>query len=157
MNIYLFACEHPSNLLLFLKGKYMGTRNLINQSNLKVVEVDFGVDRSKRILEPFLLGPISMDWLSKAACLPGRALHLAIVSAYIGRMLSKTVIQLQPSQLRAFGLNRNAWYRALDSLVQADLIQIVHRQRGKAATISIAKAIPAGGDWGRREVGTWNQ
>ena len=83
-----------------------------------------------------LRGPVSIDWLSAAARLPGRSLHVGIALWTIAGMEKSHIVQLTNVNGRRFGLDRNAKYRALQWLEGAGLIA-VDRKLGRAPVVTI--------------------
>lgn len=91
---------------------------------------------SKVPLKRFLKGPIPIDWLSKAAMLPGRALHVGVALWYLSGMEKSYTVKLSSKTAGLFGVDRFAKARALDAMEQAGLVR-VERGKGKAPTITI--------------------
>ena len=89
--------------------------------------------------ERFLRGPIPLDWLSRAAALPGRSLHVAIAVWFMAGLKKTNVVPISNITSLQFGLDRNAKYRALDWLENANLIT-VERRAGRAPIITILEA-----------------
>jgi hypothetical protein len=84
----------------------------------------------------FLRGPVPLEWLSRAAALPGRSLHVAVAVWFMaGLRKSRTVPVSNVTGLK-FGLDRNAKYRAREWLENAKLIS-VERQVGRAPIVTI--------------------
>jgi hypothetical protein len=84
----------------------------------------------------FLRGPVPLDWLSRAAALPGRSLHVAVAVWFMAGLKKTRVVPISNITGLLFGLDRNAKYRALDWLENANLIA-VERQAGRAPIITI--------------------
>jgi hypothetical protein len=84
----------------------------------------------------FLRGPIPLDWLSRAAALPGRSLHVAIAVWFMAGLKKTNVVPISNVTSLQFGLDRNAKYRALDWLESANLIK-VERRPGRAPIVTI--------------------
>ena len=84
----------------------------------------------------FLRGPIPLDWLSAAAELPGKSLHVGIAVWLEAGLRNSAVVPLSNLTGRYFGLDRNAKYRGLDWLEQAGLIS-VERKLGRAPIVTI--------------------
>jgi hypothetical protein len=84
----------------------------------------------------FLKGPVDWKWLSAAARLPGRALHVALAIAYLDGFEEAGTVKLKPSVCTELGINRHAAYRALDHLEEAGLIK-VQRKKGSAPVVTI--------------------
>jgi hypothetical protein len=84
----------------------------------------------------FLRGPIPLDWLSAAAWLPGKSLHVGVALWLEAGLRNSAVVPLSNLTGRHFGLDRNAKYRGLDWLEQAGLIS-VERKLGRAPIVTI--------------------
>ena len=83
-----------------------------------------------------LKGPIPLDWLSAAARLPGKCLHVGIALWFVRGLERSGVVALSNLTALRFGLDRNAKYRALAWLEQAGLIA-VERKLGRAPMVTI--------------------
>ena len=83
-----------------------------------------------RVQGEFLKGPIPLDWLGRAAKLPGKAsLATALAIMFeVGRRRSPE-ITLTTAILDRFGVNRKAKYRALKHLQDAGLIAVHQKPR----------------------------
>ncbi len=86
--------------------------------------------------EKFLRGPIPLNWLSHAATLPGRSLHVAIAVWFMAGLKNARIVPMSNITALQFGLDRNAKYRALEWLESADLIS-VQRKAGCAPVVTI--------------------
>ncbi len=84
----------------------------------------------------FLRGPIPLNWLSAAAGLPGKSLHVGVALWLEVGLRNSAVVPLSNLTGRYFGLDRNAKYRGLDWLEQAGLIS-VERKPGRAPMVTI--------------------
>ena len=89
--------------------------------------------------ERFLKGPISMKWLNAAACLPGKALHVAICIWHVSGVTRSLQVKISSEVLGNMGIKRHAGYRALKSLERRGLVKVV-RHRGRCPVVTI-KAI----------------
>ena len=90
--------------------------------------------------ERFLQGPIPMPWLSVAAALPGKSLHLALAIWMVARLEdSQTGLRLNARVLGELSLGRWSLLRALRHLEGAELIG-VSRGAGRKAVIAILPA-----------------
>lgn len=76
----------------------------------------------------FIKGPISLKWISTAARLPGKALHVALVLKFLEGVTRKQKMPLSNGILRIFGVDRFAKARGLKELEQADLISVARKQ-----------------------------
>lgn len=72
----------------------------------------------------FIKGPIPLDWISQAACLPGKTLHVALVLRYLTGVQKTNTVKLGAKPLANFGVGRDAKYDALNRLKQAGLIAV---------------------------------
>jgi hypothetical protein len=86
--------------------------------------------------EKFLKGPIPLKWLTLAASLPGKALHVAIALWFQGGVEKSATIRLNLSRLQVFGVERSAGSRALERLSARRLVTVAHR-RGCAPIVTI--------------------
>ena len=86
-----------------------------------------------------LRGPIPLDWLSTAARLPGKSLHVGIALWFEGGAQKSRVVPLSNLTSLRFGLDRNAKYRALAWLEEAGLVS-VRRKLGRTPLVTILDA-----------------
>ena len=84
----------------------------------------------------FLKGPIPLPWLTDAAKLPGKALHVGVVLWFLAGLRKTNEVALSPSRSREFGIGRHSGYRAIRQLETARLIT-VDRHRGRAPIVTI--------------------
>ena len=84
----------------------------------------------------FLKGPIPWVWLSAAARLPGRALHVAVSLRFWTGIKRTNHIALSVAGLAVLGVSRQAAYRALKTLETAGLIA-VDRHRGRKPWVTV--------------------
>ena len=77
-----------------------------------------------------------MDWLSTAARLPGKSLHVALSIWLTASMSRSATVPLSNMAALAFGLDRNAKYRALQWLEEAGLIS-VERKLGRSPVVTL--------------------
>lgn len=84
----------------------------------------------------FLKGPIPLNWLARAALLPGRGLHAAIVLHHLGALERSDRVIASKKFFELFGMDRSAKNRALNDLERAGLIS-VERGTGKAHRVTI--------------------
>lgn len=84
----------------------------------------------------YLKGPVPLDWLTRAAELPGSAVKVGLAIWYLaGRQRSKTV-RLTNTILDNFGVDRQGKYRALKALAEARLIDY-QGEHGKNPAVTI--------------------
>ena len=84
----------------------------------------------------FLAGPIPLDWIHKAAELPGKSLNVAFAIWWLYGMAKGKPLKLTPLSLNSFCVKREAASAALNRLEMAGLIQL-QRSLGKRPTILI--------------------
>jgi hypothetical protein len=94
-------------------------------------------DRSETVATPrniahWHLGP--SDWLERAAKLPGKSLHLAVLFQLFASAQGTHRVVVGNLACQRFGLNRNAKYRALGSLEKAGLVA-VERKLGRSPIV----------------------
>jgi hypothetical protein len=86
-----------------------------------------------------LRGPIPLEWLSTAARLPGKSLHVGIALWFMGELQKSRSVPLSNMAGLRFGLDRNAKYRALVWLERAGLVK-VERKLGRAPIVTLIDA-----------------
>jgi hypothetical protein len=94
--------------------------------------------------EQYLGGPIPLGWLSRAARLPGKALHLgtSLWFAAVRSNAKNPSVVLTGSLARRFGLEaRTTWVRALTALENAGLVAVEDRT-GRSPVVTILPAEP---------------
>jgi hypothetical protein len=89
--------------------------------------------------EKFLKGPIPWKWITEAARLTGRALHVAIAVWFLAGLTIKRTIKLSPTVLRELGVKRRTGYRALEALEKAGLVS-VKRHVGRSPIVTLLDA-----------------
>jgi len=90
----------------------------------------------------FLRGPVPMDWLNRAARLPGKALHVGIAIWHLAGLKKQVAdIKLSSAILTDLGISRPAGYRGLKALEQAALVSVIrHTGRQPLVSLLIAEA-----------------
>lgn len=87
--------------------------------------------------QKFVKGPIPLDWLSVAAKLPGKALHVAVALWFRAGIRKSNQMRFPMSWLdRVFGVNRTSAYRGLAVLEKGGLVSVV-RHRGRASIVTL--------------------
>lgn len=89
-----------------------------------------------RVRGRFLKGPVPMSWLSAAARLPGKTLHVALALMFLQGLKRSTTIKLGASVLELFGVERKAGYSALKRLERQGLVR-VSRGTGRNPVVMI--------------------
>jgi hypothetical protein len=77
-----------------------------------------------------------LDWIGRAACLPGKTLHVALALQYLAGLQKTHTVKLGAKALAVLGVARDAKYDALDRLQEAGLITVV-RTRGRAPVVTM--------------------
>jgi hypothetical protein len=88
--------------------------------------------------EKFLKGPIPLIWLTNAAKLPGRALHVGISLWYLSGLKKTHEVKLTNVVLAKFGVKKDAKRRGLEALEEAGLVSI-KRRKNKNPIVTILK------------------
>jgi hypothetical protein len=86
--------------------------------------------------ELFLRGPIPLEWLARAAALPGKTLNVAIALWWRHGMAGGKPFKLTQMALTAMNVERDAERAGLTRLEQAGLVR-VERKPGQRPIISI--------------------
>jgi hypothetical protein len=89
-----------------------------------------------KVGEKFLKGPIPLSWLTDAARLPGKALHLAVELWFQAGLTKSPKVKLSMKRLSQFGVTRYSAYRALNSLEAAGLVSVA-RHRGRLSRVTL--------------------
>ena len=114
----------------------LSVMNLI--SSEKRLQLD--IDAEKLVPIPkkklFLRGPVPMDWLSRAAELPGKTLNVALAIWWLKGMTQSESFKLNRKSLSLFNIKRDAASISLKRLEGAGLIKI-QKKVGQRPVISI--------------------
>ena len=89
--------------------------------------------------EKFLKGPIPWEWLRRAGCLPGSALHVALILWFEAGLRNRRDVPFSLSRLKLFGKSAGAARSGLRALKSAGLITIQHRP-GHALDVTLLDA-----------------
>jgi hypothetical protein len=91
-----------------------------------------------RITDTFLCGPVPWPWLTVAAGLPGKALHVGLALWYrAGRQRKQVGVDMSLSAIaREFGFHRTQASRGLEELEEARLVS-VERAAGRKPRVTI--------------------
>lgn len=90
----------------------------------------------------FIKGPIPYEWVARAAALPGKALHVAIMIQFHAGVRSGGELVLSLSSMKGFGVSRHAAARGLSALERAGLVA-VNRAPGRAPRVTLRRTPPA--------------
>jgi hypothetical protein len=90
--------------------------------------------------EWFLRGPIPWGWVTQAARLPGRTLHVGLAVWFWAGIQKRATIHFSIAPLSAeLGVSRTTAYRALVHLERAGLVS-VERHRGRKPNVTLLEA-----------------
>ena len=112
----------------------------MNDQNIPVIRLQ--LDRNSGVLvevplkDLFLKGPIPMDWLSRAARLPGKAINVALAICWLSGMAKNAPVKLTKKALLHFNVSRDAATDGVTRLEDAGLIS-VERHLGRYHVILI--------------------
>lgn len=82
--------------------------------------------------------PARYDWLSTAAKLRGKALHLALALLWLATLRQVPGVSLTRRTLSAWSISRDARYDALPKLVEAGLVKAIQLP-GRAAQVILVE------------------
>jgi len=112
--------------------------NIRNSHNQPPTEQRSKVPRHKPG-EKFLKGPVPLSWLTTAARLRGKTLHLAIELWFQAGLTRSAQVKMSIKRLSQFGVSRYSAYRALNRLEAAGLVSIV-RHRGRLSVVTLLES-----------------
>jgi len=93
---------------------------------------------SRASKSPFLRGPIPLDWLGRAARLPGRTMHVAIALWHLSTLRRSPVVKMQTKILDLFSISKEVYARGLTNL-EAEGLLSVERRPGQTPVVTILK------------------
>lgn len=108
----------------------LGSRNIIIPAKSLVT-----TPASKKF-KRFICAPLPYDWITIAAKLPGKSLHVAMVIRYLVGVSKQKTVKLSHKPAAEFGVGVKALYNALSSLESAGLI-MVERHVGRSPRITV--------------------
>lgn len=73
---------------------------------------------------PFIKGPIPVGWISQAAALPGKALHLALAIQWLSGMNKGAPVKVSKKALAHFCISTDAYRDGLKRLEAMGLIAV---------------------------------
>jgi len=79
---------------------------------------------------------VDLDWLARAAKLPGKTLHVACAIWFVVSLHRTPTIRLAPYALRMFGASRDCCYDSLRRLADAELI-VLSARRGRLPRLTV--------------------
>ena len=84
-----------------------------------------GQDQKKATVgEAFIKGLLSVDWLSCAASLPGKAINVALALLWLHGMAQSGSVKMTRKTLERFRISRDAYLDALCRLESARLVDV---------------------------------
>ena len=95
-------------------------------------------ERKRKKPEPFIKGPIPLDWMQKA-CKAGGA-ELALYLSYKHGLLGSKTIHLKPSEVATFGLSNKTRRYQTEKLESAGLVEVI-REQSQAPHLTILDAV----------------
>lgn len=84
----------------------------------------------------FLKGPIPLSWLTQASKLSGKVLHVSIALWFLYGINKGKEFKVQHKFVKAFGIHRSTFYKAIKSLETVGLIQ-KSKTRGQTHRVRI--------------------
>jgi hypothetical protein len=87
----------------------------------------------------FIKGPLPLDWMQRAARLPGKTLQVALALWYLAGLQKSLTVKLASKPLDAMGVSRDAKYDALARLAAAGLVA-VDQKPGQAPIVTLRTA-----------------
>jgi len=92
----------------------------------------------------FLRGPVPLDWLRRAAELPGCALAVGLALWFLHGCMNQPTVKLTRQTLELFGVKRQAGYLGLKNLEKSGLIR-ADRHPGRCPIVTILSLESMGG------------
>lgn len=86
------------------------------------------------------LARVDMEWLSRAAALKGKALHVGIALWYLSGLKKSRTVRLTTKVRNMLSIDRHAGYRALNALEDAGLVT-VERHNGRLPVVQIIDVV----------------
>lgn len=107
------------------------------------VKISGAIRRTLTPLQPgslFVKGPIPMNWISAAARLPGKSLHVAMAFAWLAGMKGPVGLKMSRRALSLFNVSEDAYRDALNRLCDSGLL-IVKKLPGQRAVVQIVQIV----------------
>ena len=92
--------------------------------------------KSQPVTTWFIKGPLPLDWIERAAALPGKVLHVALALWFQMGLEGASTVKLGQKRMSRFSVSRDARYDALRRLVEAGLIEI-QQLPGQAPLVTV--------------------
>lgn len=103
-------------------------------------EKEFAPNLQKKIKGKFLKGPIPLEWLKRAAPLPGKALQIYLCIWFLKGVKRNNTVKLSYKLLIEFGVSRSSSYRGLKALEDTHLIS-VERHSGRSPLVTLKEHV----------------
>jgi hypothetical protein len=81
-------------------------------------------------------GPIPIAWIGRAACLPGRVLHVALALWHISTLSRNRSIKMQRKIRMALGISQRVYSQGLSKLQEIGLVS-VEKQEGCTPVVTL--------------------
>lgn len=94
--------------------------------------------RRKKQEGMFIKGPIPLDWITRAARLPGRTMNTAMALWFLAGLCSSDTIRLSKKTYGQFSVTRSSVSRHLNCLEKEGLIR-VNKRLGRLSKVTILK------------------
>lgn len=85
---------------------------------------------------PYVNITLPVRWIERAAGLPGKALHVAMVLLYLTSLRKSAEVRFSQRTLRRFGTSRDASYDALTRMTAAGLVRL-KKSPGRAHVVML--------------------
>lgn len=95
-----------------------------------------GVFEQRLTTARFVAGSIPFDWMRKANRISGKAAQVAIALCFLRGVKQSKTFKVTAESLDLAGCSRQAYYRALNCLEAAELIEVV-RMPGNRAQVTL--------------------
>ncbi len=103
-----------------------------------VYDANHGKFVEKKQAAKFIQGPLSYEWVTRAAHISGKSASLALAFLYLSGVQKSSSIKLAPRIFDDFSIRPKTVYRLLKKMEQAKLITIENRP-GKVPIVTLLK------------------
>lgn len=102
--------------------------------------------KRRQTFQPFLRGPIPLEWLARAHEAGGSALAVGLALWFVRGVSGKRdSVKVTASLRRRLRLTRNQTRRGIPALEAAGLAEVVKAGRGRCSVVEIVDRTPPGG------------
>ena len=84
----------------------------------------YALPSQREVKRQFIKGPIPLHWISRASCLPGKALHVGLMLWYLAGVTKSKEVMISTVRLESWGVSRHQKARGLSALERAGLIKV---------------------------------